>query len=75
MHPLKIIQIDDSLACIIPDEIRANLALKAGDYLLLKETPHGLLLQPCETEFAEQVEAGREIMRERAEVFRELAKY
>ena len=74
MHALKLIQIGNSVGVILPKEVLARLKLIKGDTLHVTETPDGIALTPYDPGFKEQVELGREFMREYRDTFRALAK-
>ena len=74
MHALKLIQIGNSVGVILPKEVLARLKLSKGDTLHVTETPDGIALTPYDPSFEEQVELGREFMREYRDTFRALAK-
>jgi putative addiction module antidote len=59
---------------ILPKETLARMNVQKGDLLYLTESPSGIHLVPYDDEFAAQMEAAREIMRENRDVLRELAK-
>jgi hypothetical protein len=54
--------------------VLARLKLEKGDLLHVTETPDGLALTPYDPSFDEQLEIGREFMREYRDTFRALAK-
>ncbi|PKO42571.1 MAG: AbrB/MazE/SpoVT family DNA-binding domain-containing protein [Betaproteobacteria bacterium HGW-Betaproteobacteria-3] len=74
MHTLKLTQIGNSVGAIFPKELLAKLKLEKGDEFYVTETPDGLRITPYDPEFEAQMRIGREIMRERRAVLRELAK-
>jgi putative addiction module antidote len=74
MTVLKLTQIGNSVGVILPKEILARLKLVKGDALHLTDTPDGIALTPYTPGFDEQLEAGREFMREYRDTFRALAK-
>ena len=74
MHALKLTQIGNSVGVILPKEVLARLKLSKGDSLHVTETPDGIALTPYDPCFEEQVELGREFMREYRDTFRALAK-
>ena len=74
MHALKLIQIGNSIGVILPKEVLARLKLSKGDVLHVTDTPDGLALTPFDPSFDEQLELGREFMREYRDTFRALAK-
>ena len=51
-----------------------RLKLSKGDTLHVSETPDGIALTPYDPSFQEQVDMGREFMREYRDTFRALAK-
>jgi len=74
MHTLKLTQIGNSVGVILPKEVLARLKVEKGDSLHLTDTPHGVALTPYDPTFEEQLELGREFMREYKDTFRALAK-
>jgi putative addiction module antidote len=70
MHALKLTQIGNSVGVILPKEVLARLKLEKGDTVYLTDTPEGLALTPLDPSFEQQLEIGREFMRE----YRALAK-
>ena len=74
MHILKLTQIGNSVGVILPKEVLARLKAEKGDTVFVTESPDGIVLTPYDPTLAEQVEAGREFMREFRDTFRELAK-
>ena len=74
MHALKLIQIGNSVGVILPKEVLARLKLSKGDTLHVSATPDGIALTPYDPNFEEQVDLGREFMREYRDTFRALAK-
>jgi putative addiction module antidote len=73
-NAIKIIDIGNSQGIILPKETLARLNVRKGDLLFLTESPGGIQLVPYDGEFAAQMEAAREIMRENRDVLRELGK-
>lgn len=74
MHSLKLTQIGNSVGVILPKEILARLKLEKGDTVFVTDSPDGLRITPYDPSLAEQIEAGREFMRDFRDTFRELAK-
>jgi putative addiction module antidote len=74
MTALKLTQIGNSVGVILPKEILARLKLVKGDALHVSDTPGGITLTPYDPSFDEQLDAGREFMREYRDTFRALAK-
>ena len=71
---LKVTQIGNSVGVILPKEVLARLKVGKGDSLFVTDLPDGVALRAYDDEFAEAMEAAREIMRKRRNVLRELAK-
>jgi putative addiction module antidote len=74
MHQLKLTQIGNSVGVVLPKEVLAKLKLDKGDSVFVTEAPGGLVLTPYDPKIAEQLELGREIMREYRDTLRALAK-
>jgi putative addiction module antidote len=74
MHTLKLTQIGNSVGAIFPKEMLAKLRLEKGDEFYVTETPDGMRITAHNPEFEEQMRIGRDIMKERRAVLRELAK-
>lgn len=74
MATLKVTQIGNSLGVILPKEVLARLKVEKGDALFITDTPTGVALTPYDPSFDEQLEIGREFMREYRDTFRALAK-
>jgi putative addiction module antidote len=74
MHKLKLRPVGTSTGTVIPKEMLSRLKVKRGDQLYAVETPSGYLLTPYDPAIEQQLELGREFMREYRETFRALAK-
>ena len=74
MTTLKLTQIGNSVGVILPKEILARLKLEKGDMLFVTDAPGGVTLTPYDPALAEQLELGREFMREYRDTFHPLAK-
>ncbi len=74
MHMLKLTQIGNSVGVILPKEALAKLRLEKGQSVFLTETPNGYALTPYDPTLEEQIQAGREFMREFRDTFHQLAK-
>jgi len=73
--PLKLIPIGNSTGAILPKDVLARLRVDQGDQLYLTEAPDGSFrLSAYDPEFARQMEAAEEIMREDRDILRALAK-
>jgi putative addiction module antidote len=69
----KIIAIGNSAGIILPKETLARLNVEKGDTLYIAEGPRGIQLLPFDPDFARQMEAAREVMRENRDVLQRLA--
>jgi len=74
MTTLKLTAIGTSTGMVIPKEMLARMKLTRGDVVHVVETPEGYLLTPYDPKVAEQVEAGREFMKDYRDTFKALAK-
>ena len=73
MHSLKITTVGNSAGVVLPREILDRLHVKKGDSLYALKTPNGIELTPYNPEFAKQLEAAEQVMREDRDVLRKLA--
>lgn len=74
MHALKLTRIGNSVGVILPRDVLAHLKLDKGDTVFMTESPDGYRITPYDPTLAEQIELGREFMREFRDTFHELAK-
>lgn len=74
MHMLKLTQIGNSIGVVLPKDVLARLKLEKGDTLFITETPDGYAITPYDPALDEQIQAGREFMREFRDTFHALAK-
>ena len=74
MHTLKLTQIGNSVGVILPKEVLGKLKLEKGDSVFITETPDGYAITPYDPAVEEQLQAGRDFMREYRDTFRQLAK-
>jgi len=74
MVTLKIRRIGNSLGVVLPREVLARLRAGEGDEVFFTESPDGFRLTPYDEEFARQMEAAEQVMREDRDALRELAK-
>lgn len=70
---LKLTAIGDSVGVILPKETLDKLRVGKGDELVLQETPEGITLIPCDSEFARQMEVAEKIMDRRRNALKKLA--
>ena len=69
----KIISIGNSAGIILPKETLARLNLRKGDTVFITEGSQGIRLHPLNEDFASQMDAAREVMRENRDVLQRLA--
>ncbi len=74
MHTLKLTKIGNSVGLILPKEVLARLKLEKGDTVFLTDAPGAVTITPHNPNFKEQLDIGREFMREYRDTFNELAK-
>lgn len=73
MHSIKLTAIGNSTGTVIPKEMLARLKVEKGDMLYAIETPEGYLLTPYDPSIHDQLEAGRQFMKEYRDTFKVLA--
>lgn len=73
MPILKVSKFGTSMGIILPEEVQTRLGAKDGDTLFAMETSEGYLITPYDPAIAEQLEAGREFMKEYRDTFKALA--
>jgi putative addiction module antidote len=69
----KIIAVGNSAGIILPKETLARLNVQKGDTLYITEGAQGIRLMTFDPDFAAQMEAAREVMRENRDVLQRLA--
>ena len=69
----KIIAIGNSAGIILHKETLARLNVQKGDSVYVTDGPEGIRLLPFDPDFAAQMEAAREVMRENRDVLQRLA--
>jgi putative addiction module antidote len=74
MSALKLTQIGNSVGVILPKEVLARLKVGKGDTLFVTEAASGVMLTPYDPTLDEQLQRGREFMREYRDTFHQLAK-
>ncbi|WP_341889008.1 AbrB/MazE/SpoVT family DNA-binding domain-containing protein [Variovorax sp. YR752] len=74
MSALKLTQIGNSVGVILPKEVLARLKLEKGDTVFMTEAANGVTLTPYDPSVDEQLQLGREFMREYRDTFHQLAK-
>jgi len=71
---LKLTAIGNSVGVILHKDILSKLRVDKGDTLYVLETPEGIELTAYRPDFAAQIDAAEEVMRENRDVLRKLAK-
>lgn len=75
MHfALKLTQIGNSVGVVLPKEALAAMKVGKGDIVHLTESPDGFRVTPYDPTVDEQLELGRDFMREFRDTFHALAK-
>ena len=74
MPSLKLTKVGTSTGTIIPKEMLARMKVEKGDTLFAIETKEGYLITPYDPAIADQIDAGREFMKDYRETFKALAK-
>ncbi|HWR53972.1 MAG TPA: hypothetical protein VN428_22865 [Bryobacteraceae bacterium] len=74
MTSLKLTKVGTSTGTIIPKEMLARMKVEKGDTLFAIETKEGYLITPYDPAIADQLDAGREFMKDYRETFKALAK-
>lgn len=74
MVALKVKAIGDTLAVVLPDDMKVRLALTDGSTLHLTETPDGYRITPHDPSEEDQMDVARDVMQRYRNALRELAK-
>ena len=70
----KILTIGSYVGVVLTKDVLARLKVQKGDSLYISDTRDGIELPPYDPEFAEEMEAGRKVMRKHRDVLRKLAR-
>jgi putative addiction module antidote len=73
INTLKLTNIGNSVGVILPKELLSKLRVDKGDTLYVVETPEGIELTAYRPDFAAQMDAAEEIMRDNRDVLKKLA--
>ena len=73
MATLKLRAVGNSVGVVFPRDALARLGVREGDVLHIVETKDGVVLTPLDPASAEQLEAGREVMRQYRDTLRILS--
>ena len=71
---LKVIKVGNSMGVILPRELLAKLGVELGDVLDWIPNQEGFVVRRHDAGFAEQMAVAREVMKQRRDALRELAK-
>jgi len=71
---LKLRKVGNSLALIVPKQVRQKMGVKEGDAVYLTETKDGYHISPYDPEFARQMELARKVQAKHRDALHELAK-
>jgi putative addiction module antidote len=69
----KILGVGSSLGIVLTKDVVSRLKVEKGDTVFIHETPHGIELTPYDKSFADEMAAGRRVMRKHRDVLRRLA--
>ncbi|MFN4353978.1 hypothetical protein [Parvibaculum sp.] len=72
MIPLKLTQIGEATALILPEGVLQRLGVAVNDAVCLIEVPEGFVLAANDSKLAGQMEIGNAIMSEDRKVLKEL---
>jgi len=70
----KVLTIGSSVGVVLTKDVLARLKVQKGDTLYISDTKDGIELTPYDQEFAEEMEAGRKVMKKHRDVLRKLAR-
>ena len=70
---MKITTVGNSVGIVLPREILERLRVEKGDTLYALDTPNGIELTAYDPDFAEQMTAAQQVMREDRDALRKLA--
>jgi putative addiction module antidote len=73
INTLKLTNVGNSVGVILPKELLSKLRVDKGDTLYVVETPEGIELTAYRPDFAAQMDAAEEIMRDNRDVLKKLA--
>ena len=71
---IKLRKVGNSVAMIVPKEVREKLGVKEGDAVYLVETKDGFKITPYDPEFSKQMELARKVQAKHRAALHELAK-
>ncbi len=71
---LKLRKVGNSVALIVPKQVRQKMGVEEGDAVYLTETPDGYHISPYDPEFSRQMEIARKVPSKHRDALHELAK-
>jgi putative addiction module antidote len=71
---LKLRKVGNSVALIVPKQVREKMGVAEGSSVYLTETPDGYKISPYDPEFSRQMELARKIQLKHRDALHELAK-
>ena len=73
MNRMKVTTVGNSVGIVLTKEVLGKLRVRKGDVLYATETPNGIELSAYDPEFARQMDASENIMREDRNVLKKLS--
>ena len=73
MNRMKVTTVGNSVGIVLTKEVLGKLRVSKGDVLYATETPNGIELSAYDPEFARQMDAAENIMREDRNVLKKLS--
>ena len=71
---IKLRKVGNSVALIVPKQVRENMGVAEGSSVYLTETPDGYKISPYDPEFSHQVELARKVQSKHRDALHELSK-
>ena len=71
---IKLRKVGNSVALIVPKQVREKMGVREGDAVFLTETSEGYRISPYDPEFSRQMELARKIQSKHRDALHELAK-
>jgi len=71
---IKLRKVGNSVAMIVPKQVRQKMGVKEGDAVYLTETPDGYRISPYDPEFSRQMKIARKVQAKHRDALHELAK-
>jgi len=71
---IKLRKVGNSVAMIVPKQVRQKMGVEEGDAVYLTETPDGYRISPYDPEFSRQMKLARKVQAKHKAALHELAK-